>query len=183
MKTRNIQSVFAGVFYILVLIIPSTLFAQHAQSESRNAHRKQKKANTQYVNNTHVKGTKQNKKKGYSYSKPAYKSSYQQRQHKHYNPYAYQQPNARYRAKKQYSAVYNCLPQKTRVVYLNGHKYYHHNNSYYLHNTTGGYVVVKPPRYINRVPQGAIKVNYRGHNAYMHGEIYFSWTPYGYIIL
>lgn len=185
MKTQKNQSVFVALLFSLFLIFPSIIWAQHSQKENRKVYKQNQKQNSyrHRVSTTQIKGNKQCKKQGHNSTEHSYGYSHPKKQYQHYKPNAYRRHTSYYKAKKQYSAVYGCLPQKSRIIYLNGHKYFHHNNHYYMHNATGGYVLVNPPKYINGVPRGSVKVNCRGRNVFAYGGIYFSWTPYGYIIL
>lgn len=174
MKTRNTQALFVGLFFFLACIIPTTISAQSSQGEKYKASHYHQKSVKQPTNTIHIKGNKQIKKyRNYSAYK-AHKNTYTKIHYQH---------NTHLQENKQYSVVYHRLPPKSRMVYLNNRKYYHHNNHYYMHTTHGGYVLVNPPKYVSSVPHRAVKTYYKGHKAFMHEGIYFSWTPYGFVIL
>lgn len=175
MKTQKTQYIFIAILFSLAFVIPSNIWAQHAQKKNSKDYQHKQKPNKNHVATIDIKGSKKNKKHYHTASKHYYRYSPPK---KHYKP----QKN-HYRPQKQYSTVYQCLPKKAHLVYLNGRKYYHYSNRYYTQSALGGFVMVLPPKYVNRLPQGAVRGNYQGHNVYKHGAIYLSWTPYGYVIL
>lgn len=197
MKTTKMQSGIIGILCGVFTLIPISLTAQ--QREKRNHHQREqvqyqrndrsvkpeKAYGYDHKNQRENRQYKSHKNSGYYYTK---QQAGRQATHVQYANVNYKQhadfcqtPRVMYN--RPYKTVYNCLPAKAHPVYFNGRKYYHSNHVYYMHNPGGGFVIVQPPKYLARVPKGSIRVNYNGQTAFVYAGIYFTWTPYGYIIL
>lgn len=72
------------------------------------------------------------------------------------------------------------------VVFRHSHgNYYYSGNNFYSYQRAVGYYVVEPPRqvYFRDLPFRCERVYSQGHEYYRNGDLFFSYSPRGYVIV
>ncbi len=179
MKTRKVQTVFIAIILSMAILVPTNTQAEQHKRTKRNA---VQQVSYHSAPSTPGNATHKDRRYGtYCTAKPAVVVKVHQpvyKQHAHHMHTFY--PT---HPRQGYQTVFSCLPPQTHVMVLNGHAYYHSNKRFYKALPSGGYVQVMPPKYVQVLPHGTVKVRYNGKKAYYHGGVYFYRTPYGFMLL
>lgn len=153
----------------------------------------------------HQKNNKSDKNSEYKKYKNDHSGKYENREsedsenfEKHYSGknkgnYAYSE---RYSKKQKYSHNnYSNHPKYGRVYQRFDHNpvvfrhsrgnYYYSGNNFYNYRRGIGYYVVEPPRqvYFSDLPFRCERVYTHGHEYYRNGDLYFNYSPRGYVIV
>ena len=105
-----------------------------------------------------------------------------------YNQHYSQRPNCSQRSYSnhpQYGRVHESFDQEP-VIFRNSHgDYYYSDNQFYTYRDGIGYCEVEPPRevYFTDLPFDCNRVYVNGHTFFRNGDLYFSHSPRGYVIV
>jgi hypothetical protein len=84
-----------------------------------------------------------------------------------------------------YGKVYQRFDHNPVVFRHSRGNYYYSGNNFYSYRRGVGYYVVEPPRqvYFRELPFRSERVYAHGQPYYRNGDLYFSYTPRGYVIV
>jgi len=84
-----------------------------------------------------------------------------------------------------YGRVYQTFEHKPYVFRHSHGNYYYSDNQFYTYRDRIGYSVSEPPRdvYFDELPFECSRVHVNGHDLYRNGDLYFSHSTRGYIIV
>ena len=190
MKTINsIRQYFPVVFFSLAMMIASVeVTAQNHRNnnksdknsdrrEYRNNDRSEKEYDRKSGNDYGYRDGKNyerhnsGKKNGnYEYSEGYLKKNYS---HKNYSNHP------------KYGKVYQRFDHSPVIFKHSRGNYFYSGNNFYSYRSGIGYYVVEPPRqvYFRDLPFRCERVYSHGHEYYRNGDLYFSYSPRGYVIV
>lgn len=190
MKTMN-----AMRQYFPVLILSFALMAVSVEGSAQN-HRKDNKSDKKYDRKEYrtVRSAKNDgRKSGNDYRNRDGKDFEKQHSDRNNGNYVY---NPRYSKKQNYSHKnYSHHPKYGKVyqrfdhnplVFRHSHgNYYYSGNNFYSYRKGIGYYVVEPPRhaYFRDLPFRCERVYANGQVYFRNGDLFFSYSPRGYVIV
>lgn len=187
MKTKN-----SFRQYLPALIFTLTLIACTSVASADNERKEHRK------NDYNRKEYRDNEKRGkdhWKYAKDEYKSDRKEFDRRHlkyrnaevYTPHystKYSHTHRLYSVHPKYGRVYDRFDSKPFVFRHKHGDYYYFGNQFYTYRKGVGYYVVEPPRnvYFSELPFRCERVYANGHVYYRNGDLFFSYSPRGYVI-
>jgi hypothetical protein len=178
--------------YLPALIFTLAVLACTIESGAQN-HRKNDRENENY--RKEYRDNEKREKGNREYTKNDYKSDRKELNKRHlrhrdvvvYTPHyskKYGHSHRNYSVHPKYGRVYDRFDSKPYVFRHKHGDYYYFGNQFYNYRKGIGYYVVEPPRniYFNDLPFRCERVYVNGHVYYRNGDLYFSYSPRGYVI-
>lgn len=177
--TRQLLPV--AIFSFALLSASLEVNAQPRWKEHSNKHKHHKEYKDERAYHSGHSGNRDGWSKG---NKKHYKDRDDYRYDRHYSHKHYDSRRDCYDHPK-YGRVYHRFDHQP-VVFRHSHgDYYYSGNQFYTYRDGIGYCMVDAPRrvYFRELPFNCTRVYANGHEYYRHGELYFSLSNRGYIIV
>lgn len=182
--------------FIPVVFFSFALMAASLEGSSQNnrnkGHQSDKNRDRKEYRYDHSSASKHYSKNkgGHKGDKNYYKANHSKGSNDNYS-YGDQYANRDYHSKKsyynhpKYGRVYQKFDNKPTVLRHTHGSYYYSGNQFYTYHDGIGYCRAEPPRhvYFNDLPYNCNRVQVNGQVFFRHGELYFSHSPRGYVMV
>ncbi len=185
MKTINsIRQYLPVVFFSIALMAASV---EVSAQKNRNNNKSDKKYDRKEYKNDH---SNRNDQSSARYEKrdrdgDHYKRQYSGRDNDNYQYSQRYSKHQNYSNHPKYGRVYQRFDRNPVVFRHSQGNYYYSGNNFYNYRRGVGYYVVEPPRnvYFRDLPFRCETVYSHGHEYYRNGDLFFSYSPRGYVIV
>ena len=190
MKATHLLRQFVPVAIISFALMASSI--EVSSQHSRNKHKFEKNNDHKEYRNDHFNhsnhsvagnnGRKADKKHYKEYHSRNDNGNYKYSQH--YSKNTYQSQKGYFNHPK-YGRVYQKFEHKPTIFRHSHGNYYYSQNQFYTYRTGIGYCVSEAPRqvYFSDLPFNYSRVHVNGHEYFRNGDLYFSHSPRGYVMV